>query len=1068
MRPGTVVKPRTSETHIDPLPALEGERKQVTVLIADIKGSLEMLAGRDPEDANRLLDAVLHLMMDAVHRYEGTVSQARGDGVMAIFGAPMALEDHAVRACYAALNIQGAVNLLSERVQRDEGISVQVRIGLNSGEVLMRAMRNDMYMEYTAVGQTVHLAGRMEQLALPGKIFATAHTVRLAQPRVDTRALGPVQVRGMGNAVEVHEITGADLAGSRLPFVRGRGLTPFVGRAAEIEMLRGALVDAEAGLGQMVAVVGEAGIGKSRLIHEFVHMAENAEWNVIECSANGPSLGRSYAPFIEMLRVCFRIGDTDSTAVIRDKLGNRLAQGGAFDPAHVPPLLDMLDALPPDHRYLLLDPQHQRQAIFQAMTHLVQFESQQQPVMILMEALDQNDSLGMQLLEHLVAQIQQERVLVIGAQRPLTGHEERPHPPGLVLRLQALDADDFTAFMEGLLGDDPSMRAIKPFLRQQAPGHPFFAEEIVRALTEAGVLSGHRGAYQLAGPMPDVKLPETVQALLAARIDRVQAEDKRILQCAAVVGTQVPFSLLRAITGLPPLRLRKALTNLVSAELLVESQLFPEAEYSFNNRLTHEVAYAELLRSQRITIHAQIVDAIESLHVHRQAEWLEPLAHHAFQGQRWDKALVYLRQAATRAHERQAHAEAAALYERALLAVDQMPKNRESIVQAIDLRFGVRSALESLGEHAKIAQYLREAETLARSIDDPLRLGWQASHMAYHQWLTGEVPNSEDCAARALEIARSHDDLPLQVNANVSMGLLLHARGEFSRAMEHLGWTVARLQGEHLRHRFGTVMLPSTYARSLQAWCMAELGDFAQARAMAEAAERIAVELNYPFSAGYALFAQGVVHLRQGEIVRAVLALQRALNTPGILASPISTAYVGCHLGFAMTLADRADDGMEILSRNTAMAEAKGFMVHHAMRLGYMAETHLRGGRSAQAQAVAERALHLAQAHGEAASEAYTRRILAECALALDHPEDALHRYTACLEAATRLRMRPLMANCHDGLARITGAMGDFVLARRHRDKADRLAESMDMQLWTAASVPQPTDTWLPPRVSRH
>ncbi len=1046
---------------------LEGERKQVTVLIADIKGSLELLAGRDPEDSNRLLDSVLHLMMDAVHRYEGTVSQARGDGVMAIFGAPMALEDHAARACYAALNIQQAVDQLSERVQREEGVTVQVRVGLNSGEVVVRAMRNDMYMEYTAVGQTVHLAGRMEQLALPGKVYATAHTVRLARPRVDALAVGPVQVRGMAGTVEVYEITGADLASTRLPFVRGRGMTPFVGRAEEIEILRGALLDAEAGLGQMVSVVGEAGIGKSRLIHEFALLPENAEWKVIECSANGPSLGRSYAPFIEMLRACFRIADADSTAVIREKLHNHLPPAD-FGAAHVAPLLDLLDALPADHHFLLLDAQQQRQAIFQAVVQLVRFESRQQPVMVLMEALDQNDSLGAQLLDELAVQIQQERVLLIGAQRPIAGPEERADPPGLVVRLQPLDAEDFTAFMDGLLGEDPSVRPIKPFLRQQAPGHPFFAEEIVRALTEAAVLSGHRGSYTLAGPMPDFKLPETVQALLAARIDRVQSEDKRILQCAAVVGTQVPFSLLRAVTGIAPLRLRKALTNLVNADLMVEIQLFPDAEYGFSNRLTYEVAYAELLRSQRIAIHAQIVDAIESLHPERQAEWLEPLAHHAFQGQRWDKALAYLCQAAARAHERQAHAEAASLYERALQALDQMPKNRETMLQAIDLRFDIRGALESQGEHERIAQYLQEAETLARGIGDTLRLGWQGSHMAYHQWLRGQVEGSEACATRALDIARSHDDLPLRVQANISMALLQQARGDFPRAMEFLEWNIARLEGEHLRQRFGTVLLPSTYSRCLLAWCHAEMGDFAQARALAEAAERIAAELNYPFSVGHALFAQGIVLLRQGEIVPAILALQRALNTPGIAASPISAAQVGCHLGFAMTLADRVDDGMEILSRNTALAEAKGFMVHHAMRLGYMAETHLRSGRAAQAQALAERALHLSRHHGEVASEAYTHRILAECALAFDRTEDALHRYRGCLEMATRLQMRPLQANCHDGLARASDANGDFGPARRYREKAHRMAEAMDMQLWTAASVVPPSDTWLSSRMSRH
>jgi predicted ATPase/class 3 adenylate cyclase len=1053
----------------DGLPTPEGERKQVTVLIADIKGSLEILADRDPEDANRLLDAVLHIMMDAVHRYDGTVSQTRGDGVLAIFGAPLALEDHAVRACLASLAMQDAVNTLSERTMREDGIGVQVRVGLNSGEVVVRPMRNDRYMEYTAVGQTVHLAGRMEQLALPGKIFATAQTVRLAEHHVDARALGPVQVRGLTGAVDVCEIVGTEFAGVRSRFTNGRSLTPFVGRAAETEVLRGALLDAESGLGQTVTIVGEPGVGKSRLIHEFLQLAENAEWRVIESNVSGHSLDRPYAPFIELLRVNFRVEPADSPEQVRDKVLARLQMpDSGFPMEDTAALLSMLDALPMDPAPPQADAQLQRQTIFRAFMRLVRFESRRQPLVVVLEHLDQNDSMSMQLLAELVAQTCESRVLVLCTQRIRPGDDNVGTPPGQVLRLQPLSQDAFNEFMDGLLGDDTSLRPIKPYLRAHALGNPFFAEEIVRALTDAGVLAGQRSRLRLAGTLPEFQLPETLQALLAARIDRVPAEDKRILQCAAVAGSQVPLGLLRAITGLPDYTLRQSLRRLVRAELLMESRLYPEAEYSFANRLTHEVAYAELLRSQRGAIHAQIVEAIEAQYPQQLAEWLEPLANHAFQGQLWDKALGYLRDAALRARDRQDYAEAEQLFTRALHAAQQLAPTRETTRMGIDLRLDFRDVLELLGQHQRCAQYLQEAGEMAAAIGDVLRSGMQRASQAAFRCQRGMPAQGLESGREALAIGDTEQVLPLQATARTALGMLHHAQGQFTQAAEYLGWNAARLQGEFLGQRFGQAFLPSVYSRALLACCQAELGDFRQARSTALMAERLAAELNHPYSLGYALLMQGVVLLRQGEVVRAILPLQQAMGIPSVMDNPLGRTRLSCQLGFAMTLADRAEEGMELLERGTALAESKGFLAYQGQRLAYLAEAHLRAGRDAQAIAVAERALNLARAHGELAGEAYTRRVLAECALHRGHLDEAAERYRDCLQQAVQMRMLPLQASCHDGLARVAEAASDYARRRSHREKADSMADAMDMQLWTPPSGRSAVAPWQPQRYMRH
>ena len=282
--------------------AFEGERKQVTVLFADIKGSMELLADRDPEDAQKLFDPVLERMIEAVYRYEGTVNRVMGDGIMALFGAPIAHEDHAVRACYAALRMQETVTRYADEVQRSHGVPVTIRVGLNSGEIVISAIGNDLHMDYTVVGQTAHLAARMEQMAKPGSVLTTADTLELAEGYVAMKPLGPVAVKGLANPVQIYEVTGAGAARTRLQAAAGRGLTRFVGRNVELEQLRRAQQLAGHSQCQVVAIVGEAGVGKSRLVHEFVHSHHTADWLVLE--SNSVSYGRAtpYLPVIELLR----------------------------------------------------------------------------------------------------------------------------------------------------------------------------------------------------------------------------------------------------------------------------------------------------------------------------------------------------------------------------------------------------------------------------------------------------------------------------------------------------------------------------------------------------------------------------------------------------------------------------------------------------------------------------------------------------------------------------------------------------------------------------------------------
>ena len=612
--------------------ALEGERKQVTVLFADLKGSMELLADRDPEEARTILDPVLTHMMDAVHRYEGTVNQVMGDGIMALFGAPLAHEDHAVRGCYAALAMQAAVKRYADDMRRAHGVTVRIRVGLNSGEVVVRAIGSDLRMDYTAVGQTTHLAARMEQLADPGATLLTADTLTLAEGYIDVRSVGPTPVKGLAEPVEVYEMLGASTIRSRFAAAAARGLTTFVGRTDEIEQLSQALERAKTGRGQVIAVVGEPGVGKSRLYYEFTHSHRVQDCLLIESVSVSYGKATAYLPVIELLRSYFRIESRDDARIIREKVtGRLLSLDRALEP-FMTAFLWLLDVSTDDTQWERLDPPQRRQQTLDGVKRLLLRESQVQPVVVVFEDLHWIDAETQALVDALVESLPAARVLLLVNYRPEYQHTWGSKTYYRQLRIDPLPAASAHELLDALLGDDSSVRALKPLLVQRTEGTPFFLEESVRTLVETRVLVGARGAYRLQKPLSTIEVPATVKALLAARIDRLPSVEKGVLQAASVIGTDVPFGLLQAIAGMPDEDLRKHLAQLQAAEFLYETNLFPELEHTFKHALTHEVAYGTLLGDRRRTLHARIVEAIERLFAGRLTEQVEQLAHHAARG----------------------------------------------------------------------------------------------------------------------------------------------------------------------------------------------------------------------------------------------------------------------------------------------------------------------------------------------------------------------------------------------------------------------------------------------------
>jgi class 3 adenylate cyclase/tetratricopeptide (TPR) repeat protein len=1046
--PKDYTPPYLAEKILTSKAALEGERKQVTVLFADLKGSMELLANCDPEEARQLLDPVLERMMAAVHRYEGTVNQVMGDGIMALFGAPIAHEDHAVRACYAALAMQEAIGRYAEGLRRQQGLDVQIRVGINAGEVVVRSIGNDLHMDYTAVGQTTHLAARMEQLARPGTTLLTAATLRLVEGYVEVKPLGPVPVKGLPEPVEIYGLLQAGLVRSRLQAAVARGLTHFVGRGPELEQLHQALSRAAAGQGQVVAGVGEPGVGKSRLFYEFTRSHHSHGWLLLASHSVSYGKATAYLPVLDLLKRYFQIDPHEDARRRREKVTGKLLTLDRALESTLPAFLALLEVPVEDPQWHAFDPPQRRQRTLEALKRLLLRESQVQPLCLMFEDLHWIDAETQALLDSLVESLPTARLLLLVNYRPEYQHGWGSKTYYTQLRLDPLPPASADEFLQALLGDDSSLAPLKQLLIARTQGNPFFLEESVRTLVETEVLVGERGAYRLARPLEGLQVPATVQAVLAARIDRLPPEEKRLLQTAAVIGTEVPWPLLQAIADESDEALHRGLAHLQAAEFLYETSLFPEREYTFKHALTHEVAYGGLLRERQRLLHGRIVTAIEQRHADRLADQVERLAHHALRGEVWDKAVAYCRQAGDKAVARSASREAVACFEQALAALEHLPESRERHEQAIDVRFGLRHALGPRLEFGRVLTYLREAEGLAQALGDQHRLGWGAAYMTDCFGATGDLQRAVEVGQRALALARTLGDAALQVVMHLFLGRVYYGLGDYPQAIDLLRQNLVVLDGALLRERFGLPGgPPSVTSRDVLARCLAELGAFTEGLAHGEESLRIAEAVNHPQSLVSACYGIGDVYLRKGEWHQAIPWLERGLEVCKVWDLPFQFYVVSSTLGYAYVLAGRVSDALPLLEQSVS-TEAMQIM-RSRVRV-WLSEAYLRLGRLDEALAVAVRGREFCRTHAQQGEQAWALRLLGEIHAHRDPPavKPAEASYREVLALALELGMRPLQAHGHRGLGTLYAKIGRHEQAHLELSTAVELYRTMEMTFW--------------------
>ena len=1005
--------PPTERVSVPPVATLRApwEPRRLALLrgdLVDVSGGLDQMIGK-------------------VETFGGEIVELGRSAFMAAFGLE-AIEDAPVRAALAALAILKA----AERARAGDGAGPRVKLALHVAQVLVSRHQG---------------AGTID-LESKRAAWATLDAL-VGLDQVDTIVVSETSAPFLERRFELTPAASSDA--SSVPFRRltrreptgfglgGRPLSRFVGRDAELRLVTDLLASAKRAQGQVIGIVGEPGVGKSRFTYELTRLDATQGWRVL--SARGVSHGSTtpWLPMSDLLRRYFAIEDADELEVIREKVTETILSRHEGLKPFLTPLLSLLDLTVDDPAWRNLDPSQQRRQIQDAIKNLVLNESRIQPLFLVVEDLQWVDAQTQALLDGLVESLPAARLLLLVNYRPEYQHRWGSKTYYSQLRLNALAPGRAVELLHALLGDDQALEPLKQLLVER--GNPFVIEESIRTLVETGALIGAHGAYRLTQPIQTIEIPSTVQMILAERIDRLPADDKQLLQTASVIGKDVPFVLLQAVVEALEEAVQHGLTHLQAAEFLYETRLFPDPEYTFKHALTHEVAYGTLLEDRRKALHARIVGAIERVYRDRLTEHVERLAHHAVRGELWEQAVTHLRQAGAKAFARSANREAAACFEQALTLLQRFPETRERLEEAVDLRFDLRTALFPLGEFERILGCLREAERVARTLDDQRRLSRLSVYLCQHFILTGHPKEALGFGQTAQAIAESLRDVPLQVPGTLYFGAACLYVGDYRQAEGLLLKVLKLLDGDLIRERLGLAGFPVLMARSYLTWVLGDQGKFEAGIVHAEEGLRLAESIDQPYSLVATCWTQACLHITRGELSDAVRLLERGLALSREWNLTFFSVQQTATIGYAYTLSGRLAEAIPMLEHALSAGEPLGFAVYQPLYLVYLGEAYVLAERLEDALELAGRALTLARERGQRGFEALALRLLAEITASERHYEDAL-------ALAEDLGMRPLIAHCHAGLGRLFERAGTQEQARQHLTTATAMYREMGMRFW--------------------
>jgi class 3 adenylate cyclase len=1025
--------------------SLAGERKQVTVLFADVMDSMELAEQCDPEEWRRIMERFFALLCEGVHRFEGTVDKFTGDGAMALFGAPIAHEDHAARACQAALHLNEELATFSAELRSEHGLNFLVRIGLNSGEVVVGSIGEDLAMDYTAIGHTVGLAQRMEALAEPGKAYLTEHTAALAEGYFDLRDLGEFTVKGVHEPLRVHELSGLGRLRTRFEVSRAHGLSRFVGREEETATLEAALARASEGDAQVVCVVGEAGVGKSRLCYEFAERCRERGIDVWEghCKARGESL--PLMPLLEVLRSYFGIADRDTGQAAREKIAGRALLLDESLKEELPLLFDLLgvsDAERPEP----IDPEARQRRLFAAFNRLAAARSEL--AVYLIEDLHWIDPGSAAFLENLVDGLPGTRTLVIANFRPGYQAEWMQRSYCGRLALAPLRAEASEELLRGLLGSDPSLDGLAEQIRERTGGNPFFIEELIQGLAEGGSLVGERGAYRLGRPLDEGAIPATVQAVIAARIDHLTERGKQLLRTAAVIGREFTEPVLRRVAGLPEPELRAALRALLNGELIYQQTLVPEPEYSFKHQLIEEVAYRSQLADARARLHGEVARATEELYPDRLDELAALVSRHLEQAGEKLAAARWGARAAVWAGFADP-VEALRHWQRVSKLTDSAPESDEAAAIGTWARMYIITFGWRLGaDEAEVRRTFDEARELAKRSGDVRALAFALAAYAHTRVMAGEAADHIDMLLQALRLAEQTGDSAARAAAVgvVAWGLFLTGRMREALDVMEPTWKLWD-EDPSLGSGFG-VECPYPLCVWLSADIRTVLGELNVQEAHEEFERALALALEHADveNAGWAHTRQVWLCWMEGDTSGALEHANRAVEIAERTGGTFLRGDTYGHRGLAHVLRGEWDEAIAELERSLEILREARTPSEGPWRLAHLAEAYLGAGQSERARETAKQAVVMAVTHGTRYYELVAQLVLvrvligAEGVGAKTEIEAALERLAALIEEIGARGYEPFL---HEQRARLAELSGDTERRERELRTAQRLFEAL-------------------------
>ena len=1000
---------------------LRWERRRIAMLAIALEASADVAIFQ--------LASTQYDVIEKLRSFGARVEELTPISLLAVFGL-QPMEDAVSRAAHAAL---AALKTL-ERDRTDHAGAVKARCAIHTGRCLV-AQGIDLAGMDSLERQNVRARlDQLLQIAEPGSIVADDAAAEFLRRRFELDPLGLVA----GSSVPAYRVTRPRGSGFE---AGGRGLSPFVGREQDLRPLRRLLEQAEKGRGHVIGIVGEPGVGKSRLLHEFRQGLTSPRVTYLEgrCLSYGNTI--PYLPIVDILRSAFDIGDVDASDLVSDKVRSGLQELALDAREWIPYVLHLLGFKEESEALTVLSPEAVKARTMELLRLICRRGSSRRPMIIAIEDMQWIDRASEDALVGLAAIVATCPILLVSTYRPgyrppwLDGSQASQFP------LQGLTASDSLTVVRSVIPGHRLPRELEQTIISRAEGIPFFLEELSRAVVEHPELGS------------DVPVPETIQDVLVARLDRLLPEDRELLQTASVIGKDLNVTILRAVSDVPEAEFGRQLARLEAAEFLYEKSSVPK-ESSFKHALTHEVAYCSVPDSRRRALDARVVEAIETIYSERRSEWVDRLAHYAFRGGDWEKAVGYLRRAGERALISSANREARDFFGQALQAIDHLPQTPATLEQAIDVRLNLRDALWALAELTKLQDHLREAEVLGRALGDRRREGWIACYLCQYSWAVVGLDAALEAGERALAIADSLPDPALRAETSFYLGLVYLARGDVSRAAAVFSTNLRTLDEVIETHRrdFSSARFAANGSALVRGWMarvLAEVGEFADAEAWGHEAVRLAGAGTSPFALTAALTGLGILYARKGEPGRAIPLLQRALDLCRDYNFNNWLPTVAACLGNAHTRLGQVEPGLALLESAVAHGARAGIMSSHSLWLIYLAEAYLLAQRPSDSLVHGRRALALSREHDERGYEAWALRLLADVASRVEPPdfEEAEKKYTEALALAERLEMLPLVARCQLELGDVYERAGDHGRAATYHARGRGLCRDLDMPL---------------------